>query len=546
MFLLTLRSPSAPIAKTVWMQSPVCCHCCRRESRREDPQGRAKPSPWSFENPWYHAWMQNARPGSLFHEALEIPAWLEADRDRPFEERLHRDRSIAAGLSRSDSLDRVRHWWQAVRREQPLGARETDFATRLSRVRGLITFLMLVVGALAGSVTAMAVFRYDGTWPVNVVTIFAALVLPQIVLIALTLILMLPKVPGVAAVQSLLGGLSPGTLAAALYRRVARQDDQRASLLAWHEARGPAAARFARWQMLAWSQCAALAFNVAALMCALGLIAFTDLAFGWSTTLRLGSDDVLRLTRLLAAPWRELWPVAVPSAELIEHSRFFRLASAPQSAIAASELTGWWPFLLAAITTYGLLPRCCLLLLATLRLRVATRNLLLDDPRVRALLDRMSAAEVHLGSDIKESARVFPEAQAPRAPAMSGDAVAIVWSGALPLPDVGHWTAAHLRWRVVEELEAGSRTLTADQSVIERASALQPSTVIVFVRGWEAPMLDLQDFIQALRAKLGSQCSLIVVPVGAGGEIASDAQRSIWSRWTARVGDPALYLESGA
>lgn len=490
--------------------------------------------------------MHNARPASLFHEALDIPTWLEADRDRPFEERLHRDRTIAENLPGSDPVARVRDWWLAVQRDTPLNAQDTKFTTRLSRGRAIITFLMLLIGALAGAGTGMAVFQYDGTWPVNVVTVFAALVLLQIVLIALTLILMLPRVPGLAALQSLLSGLNPGALAAALYRRVVRQDDQRASLLVSHEARGPAATRFARWQMLTWSQCAAVAFNVAALVSAFALIAFTDLAFGWSTTLRLDSDDMLRLTQLLAAPWREFWPAAVPSAELIEHSRFFRLASSPPTAIAASELTGWWPFLLAAIMTYGLFPRCCLLLFAVIRLRAATRNLLLDDPRVRALLDRMNAAEVQLGSDIKESAAVFPDAEAQSAPAMSGDAAVIVWSGALPLRDVAHWTAKHLRWRVTEALEAGSRTIAADEAVIERVAALQPTTAIVYVRGWEAPLLDLQDFIQALRARVGPQCSLIVVPVGANGEITNEDQRSIWSRWTARVGDPGLYLESGA
>lgn len=490
--------------------------------------------------------MQNTRPGSLFHEALDIPAWLEADRERPFEERLHRDRTIAASLSDPDPVGRVRHWWLAVRRETPPAARDTEFAARLSRGRGIITFSMLLIGALAGAGAGMAVFRYDGTWPVNVVTAFAALVLLQLVLIALTLILMLPRVPGLGALQSLLGGLNPGALAAGLYRRVSRQDDQRTNLLVWHEARGPAAAHFARWQMLVWSQCAAVAFNIAVLVSALVLIAFTDLAFGWSTTLRLDDDAVLRLTRLLAAPWRELWPAAVPSAELIEHSRFFRLASAPPTATVASELTGWWPFLLAAIVTYGLLPRCCLLLFAAVRLRAATRNLLLDDPRVRALLDRMNAAEVQLGSAINEAATVFPDTQAQRPPATSGDAVVIVWSAALPLRDVGHWTARHLRWRVTEAMEAGSRTIAADAAVIERVAALRPKAAIVYVRGWEAPLLDLQDFIHALRAKVGPQCSLIVVPVGADGEISTEAQRSIWSRWTARVGDPALYLESGA
>lgn len=490
--------------------------------------------------------MHNVPRGSLFHEALDIPAWLEADRDRPLEERLHRDRTIAASLSSSDPVVRVRAWWGSVRREAPPAAWDEGFATRLSRTRGIITFFMLLIGALAGAGAALAVFRYDGTWPVNVVTVFAALVGLQFVLIVSTLILMLPTVPGLGTLQNLLGGLNPGALAAALYRRFARQDDQRSSLLVWHEARGPSTARFARWQMLTWSQCAAVAFNLAALVVAFALIAFTDLAFGWSTTLRVENHEVLRLTEWLAAPWRELWPAANPSIELIEHSRFFRLASSPPTAIVASELTGWWPFLLAAIVTYGLLPRCCLLLFAAVRLRAATRNLLLDDPRVRALLDRMSTADVHLGSDVEEAARVFPDAEARSAPALGGEAVVIVWSGALPLADVKRWSEKHLRWGVQQAVEAGSRSIAADAEVIERVAALRPSTLIVYVRGWEAPLLDLQDFIQALRAKVGSQCSVIVVPVGANGEIASEAQRSIWSRWTARIGDAGLYLESGA
>jgi len=110
---------------------------------------------------------------------------------------------------------------------------------------------------------------------------------------------------------------------------------------------------------------------------------------------------------------------------------------------------------------------------------------------------------------------------------------------------VGDWTAKHLGWRALEIVEAGGRTVAADQAAIDRVAALWPKTAIICVRGWEAPLLDLQDFIQALRAQVGSQCSLIVAPVGASGETASEAQRSIWSRWTARVGDPALYVETG-
>jgi hypothetical protein len=70
--------------------------------------------------------------------------------------------------------------------------------------------------------------------------------------------------------------------------------------------------------------------------------------------------------------------------------------------------------------------------------------------------------------------------------------------------------------------------------------------VLVFVRAWEAPLLDLHDFIVMMRTRLDPKCSLIVVPVGIDGEPATAEQRATWSRWTARIADPGLYLESGA
>jgi Protein of unknown function (DUF2868) len=483
---------------------------------------------------------------SLFAQAMEIPAWLEADRDTAYDDRLHRDRHIAATLGKVGALPRVRSWWDLVRQQASFRPTDTELTDRLVRGRRLISLVLIVLGIIAGSTTALAVFHYDGAWPVNVVTVLATLVLLQLALIVLTLILMLPRVPGVGALQDLLGSFNPGALAATLYRRIRRVDDSRASVLVWHEARGPAASRFARWQMLAWSQCAAVAFNVAALLTAIGMIAFTDLAFGWSTTLRLDTPQALHITNAFSLPWQQIWPDAVPSAALIEASRFYRLASAPPAHISAVELTGWWPFLLAAIVTYGLLPRILLLIIATLRLHSATQHLLLDDPRVRALLDRMGMAEIQLGSAESEDPDRSPAGMAAVSPSAQAQAIAIVWSNALPRDAVRSWSERHLQRRVSNTFEAGADTLAEDESVIEQVAGQSPAAILIFVRAWEAPLLDLSDFIAALRASIGKNCSLIVVPVAVDLHLSTQSQRETWSRWTARLADPALYLEGGA
>jgi hypothetical protein len=483
----------------------------------------------------------------LFVDAVEIPAYLDADRGTSYAERLHRDRTIGASLSTQHSLRRVRAWRAHVL-QGSASISPNSLGERLERSRRVIGFLMLILGAVTGAGVASAVFHYDGTWPVNVVTVLAVLVLLQVVLVILSLILMLPRIPGIRVLQDLTGGLNPGALLAAIYKRIARLDQHRADLLVWPAARGPAVARFARWQMLVWSQIGAIAFNIAALATAAALIAFTDLAFGWSTTLRLDSNDALRITNALATPWASFWPEAVPSASLIESSRYFRLTSAPPPSISAEALTGWWPFLLAAIMTYGLTPRCLLLILALVRLRAATVHLLLDDPQVKALLDRMSAAEVALGAGDVEAPVQSGAILASGSPAgVPSRAAAIVWSSAIANENVNAWSVRNLHKEVTHLVEAGGgRSLQDDATAIRSIAEAKPGAVLLFVRAWEAPLLDLQDFLESLRAAVGPACSIVVVPIGAAGALADEPQRMTWARWVGRVADPAIYMESGA
>jgi len=484
---------------------------------------------------------------ALFIDAVEIPAFLDGDRSTPYAERLHRDRTIGASLRSLAPLARVRAWRRQQAQRGHASTPALMFAQRLNQGRRVVGLLMLIVGAIAGSGVASAVFHYDGTWPVNVVTVMAVLVLLQVALVIVTLVLMLPRIPGLRALQDVIGSISPGAVIAAIYRRVAHLGGGNVDLLAPH-ARGPAAARFARWQVLAWSQTAAIAFNIAALATAIALIAFTDLAFGWSTTLRIDSNEALRITNALAAPWRALWPEAVPSATLIESSRFFRLASAPPPKISAEALTGWWPFLLAAIITYGLVPRCLLFAFASFRLRSATAHLLLDDPQVKALLDRMNSTEIELGAEGAEAASPRQDASAAAAPTGgASQAAAIVWSGAIAKDSVNDWSLRQLRKQVTTTVEAGGgRNLDEDAAIIRAIADERPALVLLFVRAWEAPLLDLQDFLIALRAAVGAACSIIVVPIGAGGATAAETHRATWSRWVGRMADSGLYVETGA
>lgn len=97
------------------------------------------------------------------------------------------------------------------------------------------------------------------------------------------------------------------------------------------------------------------------------LLLFSDLAFGWRSTLLEGPQTLSRLVSWLALPWQSWWEAAHPSAWLVESTRFFRIQ--PQ-AVEPALAGAWWPFLLASILFYNLLPRVLLLLGLWVRLRL--------------------------------------------------------------------------------------------------------------------------------------------------------------------------------
>lgn len=482
--------------------------------------------------------MPEAPTTSLLEDAVDIPAWLETDRATSLGERSRRDREIALALGSGDDTSRVRGWWRRIdRRRDELPGR------RLDQARGWINLVLAAIGLLGGIGVALAAYRYDGTWPVNVVWLMWLLVVPQVVLFVLNLLLIPGRLPGLRVVQDALSAINPGALAAAVYRQLAREPA--AASFGWAAARTSAARRFGKWQMLYWSQIAAVAFNAGVLATAAVLIAFTDLAFGWSTTLSVDSDTAARIFRTIATPWAGFLPDAVPTSELVERSQFFRLQG--ESTLPDSrELTGWWSYSVLAVVTYGLIPRLAFLGIAGWRLRQATRHLLLSGSQVAALLDRMAAPALETrGRGLAdETAKRAPAAHSVARADLSGKAAAVIWNQSVDPAAAGEAVLVRLGFSVSTVLEAGGGALDAERKALARlADTHEP--VVVLVPAWEPPLLEFVDFLGSLRAAIGDSPSIIVVPVTEDGGAVDAIERDNWSRAVGRSGDPRAYVESG-
>lgn len=493
-------------------------------------------------------------------DVLVLAAALERDEAMAPAEIAARDHRIAreAGARPGTDLALSRLWLDSVCAQDATLRRLRERASGLLAGAGWLTAL---VGVVVGWGTALGVFYYDGAGRVNALAVLAAFVLLPAVFLVLFCWSALPPgmlawLPGAGALASLLSRLSPGRLTGLVVRFLPQ-----ATREAWQRLTGRAEATrkvhgvLQKWVFLRWSQLFALAFQAAALTASLGLVVFSDLAFGWSTTLTTGDalEDARRLhaiTDVVSAPWHELFAQATPSAELIRDSRYFRVAAAQLTREQAARLGGWWSFVVMAMLVYGLLPRLLTLTFASLRVRSAARSAWLATPGLGPVLRRLHRARVETMAGEPESGspslvRPTDESVASALPQTAG--AVVNWSAA-PIDDR---RAAACFGNAAVHHAGGARSPEDDRLLGPRLAEAQDleAGIVIIVKAWEPPLMELVDFIKGLRSACGDRLSIVVVPIGIAADVGNGKpalpapeQRhlAVWRSKLATVGDPWL------
>jgi hypothetical protein len=474
---------------------------------------------------------------------VDLAAALDADAEADPEALRRRDRTVGRALAEraGDATALVAAWLDARRAPGPSSGERARAALRVLRT------LLAGAGGALGAATAFAVFAYDGARPVNVMHVLAVFVGLQFVLIAATVLLTLPdawrrRVPGLAALQDALRLASPGRWLPSLRRLLlpAQRDAiERALALARRHQRLYGDAQ--KWMLLVASQLFAVSFHAAALAVALLLVVFSDLAFGWSTTLTSEAASLHRITLALAAPWSRGWPDAVPSLALVQMSQYFRgeggfTGPAPRSA-------DWWRFLIACMACYGLAPRVAFLAFALVRQRAALRRVFAALPGAADLRDRLDTqwiATTGEGGESKPGATpARPRERAPRPTRV----YAVRWSGlALADADLVALVRGALGSEIAGSLDGGAGSGRDDAALIaELAAAADPPALLV--KSWEPPLAEFCDWLGELRTALGARMPIFVLPLAEGANaLARGSDARIWSRGLDAAADPWLFV----
>ncbi|MDS1308931.1 MULTISPECIES: DUF2868 domain-containing protein [Marinobacter] len=420
---------------------------------------------------------------------------------------LHRrDRKFALTCEQQNVKPTPKRWLAHINHLSGPGAGTPPSATTL-RFWQRINSGFMVAGTLFGLLTMLGLLFYDGGQRINV-TVIVAFVAFQLLLAVLT------------TVQSL-AGWQPWR---ALLRRFRNHPES------------PVFTKLQPVLMARAAQLGGVCFSLAGLATLLVMVVLQDLAFGWSTTLETNASRYHSLIAAIATPWAWIWPAAAPDLALVEATRFFR-ASAGAAGMEPARWGQWWPFIAMLWTTWALLPRLILALLAGVLIRRKARQLLASHPAMQALLYRMETPALDTGNQYNDASDLPDTDTQLKLQPLPDAAIVLCWAGAgdPELPDAlasGKSLIAKAGGRL--SLENDRQTL---KKIAEQLAEQAGRTVIVVTRSWEPPTGELEDFLANAREHWPKGTRVALVPLATRiDREPDDHQVQQWLRFAKRIG----------
>lgn len=408
---------------------------------------------------------------------------------------------------------------------------------KLATALRLGTILVTLLGLVLGYLTILGLLNYDGSQPINIFTLLAAYIVVHSTLLALTLLI---AIGGTSRFAFAIQGFSPGRLALAITRWLPRDLRETVDEFKHTGRHLQGFAGIQKWLVFSLAQSFAVGFHLAALLGALQLIFFSDLAFGWSTTLDINPATFASIVQSIALPWSFAWEAARPSAELVEASQFTR---AEATWIDSAETSGgWWPFVVMLIAIYGLIPRLALLFLGLACYRTRTAQAIDQLPQTPRILKRLDAALVQTlpppptqTDEAFQSVSIDSELTQTKT-AVAPSPIALHWANAAP-----DHTSDAKRYSV-----GGNQSLAEDERILTEITATEQEheTITLYVKGYEPPTGELTDFVKALREALQPNTAIDVVMHYNQPPDATKQQcdQQSWQRWQQQLKDQWVQL----
>lgn len=479
---------------------------------------------------------------SLLADLIDIREQIERDQNTGRNELQQRDRKIGLELNRSQSSNEVRlqAWIGALRKQRDPEKTKSSSGAKGQHTFNILVLVLWLAGLVCGWLLTQAVLYYDGNQPVNILVALLVLVCSQVVSLILLLVL---SAGGLRRPLRSLSILNPASMLLGLIKRL--DPDRLESISSTLSAGTIAASAALRQRILIYlAQHFTVALNLGIIAGLLYLVAVSDLAFGWNTTLAIDTPTITSWFNALAWPWHSLVPGAVPDAELVEASRYYRLQGQLRSGDWEAEQLGrWWVYILMCILVYGLIPRLIALIASGIIYDRALISAITAIPGSSQALARMSSPLVATQALDEEQDELPDGFRPPLSRRQTGHDLACIiveWSESR----MDKEKLAAMRIKPVRTFIAGGhQTLSEDRDIVRHIAKHRPKGVGVVVKAWESPMLEFLDFVTSLRQNIDPACPIIVLLSAIPGTKIDTRQLEVWEASLGKLSDPALYVE---
>ena len=431
-------------------------------------------------------------------------------------------------VTKSRPVEQLSAWARENKTELKKPALSETFSSTLYTVTLILGIIVFVLGFLSG----VGLLSYNGHEPVNVIYFIAMVVFLPLFTMTLTLFSMFRA----NLAQSMLVHISPAFWMERILRLLPNKMEDNLKKVQINPL-------LANWIVIKRSQIIALAFSFGLLFALLGVVATKDIAFAWSTTLSISPEAFHHFLHTLALPWRDLYPSALPSVELIEQSQYFRLGDKLSDEMIqnASKLGEWWKFLAFATIFYAIILRFTVYLVSEFGLKKAIQRSFLTLDGAKKLLNDMN--EPIISTHANENEQQFIQ----RSTAYDQ----MINSLDASYDSVQGWAISKENLSVIVDSMkvispkfvevGGANTLSEDTEIIHHSQG----EVLLYVKSWEPPTMDFIDYLEALAKRVDK---VVVCPIGTiEDKYETDAKKvNVWARKLSMLGSKKVWLKSSS
>jgi len=415
-------------------------------------------------------------------------------------------------------------------RENNVKLKKPKLSDTFSSTLYSMTLAISVIAFIFGFLSGVGLLSYNGHEPVNVIYFIAMVVFLPLFTMTLTLFSMFRA----NSTQSMLVHISPAFWMEKILRLLPNKIEDNLKEVKINPL-------LANWIVIKRSQIIALAFSFGLLLALLGVVATKDIAFAWSTTLSISPDTFHHFLHTLAFPWRDLYPSALPSLELIEQSQYFRLGDKLSDEMIqnASKLGEWWKFLAFATLFYAIVLRFAMYVLSEFGLKKAIQRSSLSLDGAEKLLHDMNEPIISTHANENEQQLIQRSTAYDQMINTLDASYDSVQGWAIPEENLSV-IADSMKVISPKFFEVGGgNTLDEDMEVIYHSQG----EVLLYVKAWEPPTMDFIDYLEALAKRVDK---VVVCPVGTlEDKYETEAKEvNVWARKLSMFGSEKVWLRS--